>query len=371
MAGEGFDEPVDGFGVNRLGAVERDLPAGQIDALHLVGAIAADAKIVAEIGAAGDLGTIVVDRAQPVERALHEARSAPSGRKRADIERLQRVQDQSHVVIERHPVDIGRLRSCCRARSGSFPRLASRLAWLTATPLGSEVEPEVYCRKAMSSGFAALGPTARDLARPDRPPATDDRGPKTRCVNPCGPQIGSAGQHDRGFAIGDDRGAGIARAVPARHHHRNRNHARDQAAEERDDEFEAGRKHQHGAVPGFVASRNCAARAFAASSAGAYEADRGRPEAFGRLSSRRASRRCRRQRPRGTRPAPRRRCPACGGRPAAPPRSEQAPPVPAHRRCLTRCKGGASFRCHPGRGTWRVKVAQSASSTTKLLVLRM
>ncbi|MNQ96498.1 hypothetical protein D3C85_1121050 [compost metagenome] len=31
-------------------------------------------------------------------------------------------------------------------------RLASRLAWLTITPLGWPVLPEVYCRKAMSSG---------------------------------------------------------------------------------------------------------------------------------------------------------------------------------------------------------------------------
>ncbi|MNG12982.1 hypothetical protein D3C84_966290 [compost metagenome] len=31
-------------------------------------------------------------------------------------------------------------------------RLASRLAWLTITPLGWPVLPEVYCRKAISSG---------------------------------------------------------------------------------------------------------------------------------------------------------------------------------------------------------------------------
>ncbi|MNQ54402.1 hypothetical protein D3C85_684700 [compost metagenome] len=29
--------------------------------------------------------------------------------------------------------------------------LATRLPWLTCTPLGNAVEPEVYCRKAMSS----------------------------------------------------------------------------------------------------------------------------------------------------------------------------------------------------------------------------
>ncbi|MCY1461060.1 hypothetical protein D9M71_786800 [compost metagenome] len=30
--------------------------------------------------------------------------------------------------------------------------LATRLPWLTCTPLGNDVEPEVYCKKAMSSG---------------------------------------------------------------------------------------------------------------------------------------------------------------------------------------------------------------------------
>ena len=39
-------------------------------------------------------------------------------------------------------------------------RLASRLAWLTATPLGSEVEPEVYCRNAMACG-SGRGNSAR------------------------------------------------------------------------------------------------------------------------------------------------------------------------------------------------------------------
>ncbi len=57
-----------------------------------------------------------------------------------------------------------------------------------------------------------------------------------------------AGQHDRGIAIGDDRGTGVACAVPARRHHRYRDHARYQASEKRDDEFEAGREYQHGAI---------------------------------------------------------------------------------------------------------------------------
>ncbi|MNP74784.1 hypothetical protein D3C76_1717170 [compost metagenome] len=41
--------------------------------------------------------------------------------------------------------------------SNSF---ATRLPWLTCTPLGNAVEPEVYCRKAMSSP-ARSGATQR------------------------------------------------------------------------------------------------------------------------------------------------------------------------------------------------------------------
>ena len=59
MAGEGFAESPDRVGMNRFGAVESDLPRGQVDAFHLLGAIAADAEVIAEIGAASDLGAIV------------------------------------------------------------------------------------------------------------------------------------------------------------------------------------------------------------------------------------------------------------------------------------------------------------------------
>src|SRR3989475_8162707 len=43
--------------------------------------------------------------------------------------------------------------------------LAMRLPWLTITPLGAEVEPEVYCRKAMSSAAGAWGRQASASAR--------------------------------------------------------------------------------------------------------------------------------------------------------------------------------------------------------------
>src|SRR5258708_27877238 len=72
VAGKGRAEPFYCFGMNRLGAIERDLPRRKIDILHLVGAIAADAQIKTGIWAAADLGPIIMDRPPPVERALHE-----------------------------------------------------------------------------------------------------------------------------------------------------------------------------------------------------------------------------------------------------------------------------------------------------------
>jgi hypothetical protein len=39
---------------------------------------------------------------------------------------------------------------------------AQRLAWVTITPLGKEVDPEVYCKKAKSSG-AGLGSTSSSV----------------------------------------------------------------------------------------------------------------------------------------------------------------------------------------------------------------
>src|SRR4051794_38060140 len=88
VAGEGRDETIDGFGMHWLGTVERDLPAGEIDVLHLVGAIPADAVIIAEVRTAADLGSIIMDCAQPVQGPLREGVRGHQYAERSDIERL-------------------------------------------------------------------------------------------------------------------------------------------------------------------------------------------------------------------------------------------------------------------------------------------
>jgi len=82
-----------------------------------------------------------------------------------------------------------------------------------------------------------------------------DLDPANVLVREACPQItaargGRIGQRHRRRAIGEYRGAGIARAVSPRHHHRHGDDAGDQTAEERHHEFDAGRKHQDGAVAG-------------------------------------------------------------------------------------------------------------------------
>ena len=106
---ERLDELVERGGADRLGADQDDLPCGEIDALHLVGAQPRDAQVVGEIGRGGDLGAVVADRAQPGERALHEAGRREQHAERAEIHRSDHAEDQPHVVIERQPVDAGRM----------------------------------------------------------------------------------------------------------------------------------------------------------------------------------------------------------------------------------------------------------------------
>ena len=47
------------FGPHRLGAVEGDLPAGQVDPVHLLRSVALDAQIEGEIGSAGHFGAVI------------------------------------------------------------------------------------------------------------------------------------------------------------------------------------------------------------------------------------------------------------------------------------------------------------------------
>ena len=134
-------------------------------------------------------------------------------------------------------------------------RFARRLAWLTMTPFGAEVEPEVYCRNAMSTGPVGRGAgmvtgAAWSTRVRHRPP------PETRCdlarahccCRETGGQIAALAvdqrarrQREARRAVGDDGGAGVAGAVAARHHHRHRRDPGQHAAEKPDHKADAVR----------------------------------------------------------------------------------------------------------------------------------
>ena len=105
-------------------------------------------------------------------------------------------------------------------------KLASRLPWLTITPFGAEVEPEVYCRKAMSPRRGWCGKTR---SRPGSSEISIDRDPLQPCCGNRSTQIAAgAAQHIGGGegkprpAIGYDGAARVAPALAAGQHHRNR-----------------------------------------------------------------------------------------------------------------------------------------------------
>ena len=64
---------------------------------------------------------------------------------------------------------------------------------------------------------------------------------------------GGTRQSETRRAVGDDAGARIARPKAPGRHHRHRDHAGDEAAEEGDDEIEPGREHQERALAALTA----------------------------------------------------------------------------------------------------------------------
>src|SRR6202011_4364731 len=100
-------EPFDRIRSYRLGGVERQFPAGKIETFSLGGTKPLDAQVECKIRRACDFGAIVMNRAQPRQRPLNECYWRQQHAERADVEGLQNVQDEPHVVIERHPAHIG------------------------------------------------------------------------------------------------------------------------------------------------------------------------------------------------------------------------------------------------------------------------
>ena len=92
-----------GLRAHRLGAVEREAPARQIEALELVLGNAAQAQLVGEIRPAGNRAAMAVDGAQPRARPREEGERRHQHHRKREIHGGEAAADQAHVVVEREP----------------------------------------------------------------------------------------------------------------------------------------------------------------------------------------------------------------------------------------------------------------------------
>ncbi|GAA3062470.1 hypothetical protein GCM10020000_52210 [Streptomyces olivoverticillatus] len=101
--GEAFGEGVEGVGAHGLGAVEGDAPAGEVEGGDLLVGDAAQAQVVAEVGAAARGDAVVVDGLEPADGPLDEGARRHLHGGAAQPQRVQQVGDQAHVVEVRQP----------------------------------------------------------------------------------------------------------------------------------------------------------------------------------------------------------------------------------------------------------------------------
>ena len=87
-----------------------------------------------------------------------------------------------------HDMKVSALLTCAAWRIART--LASRLAWLSTTPLGLPVLPEVYCRKAVASASATLC-TKSPAARPSSATVATDRSVAQRARSRCASGLAS------------------------------------------------------------------------------------------------------------------------------------------------------------------------------------
>src|SRR5215212_9584195 len=100
-----FGEALQRLGANRFCAVESNFPGAQIELCALFFGHLPHAKVICEVWTTARRGAEVRDCLEPANRALQESRWRHENATRSDVERLQNVPDQSHVVIKRQPAD--------------------------------------------------------------------------------------------------------------------------------------------------------------------------------------------------------------------------------------------------------------------------
>ena len=250
---ESRGEPLQGLGADRLGAVERQPPARQVEPRLLLRGDLAHAQLVGEVRAAARGAAIAADRGQPAQRLLQERDRRHQHAARPQVERLEDVADQPHVVVERQPADDHRLP---RLREGAADHLlvVQEVRVADHHPLGGRRR----ARGVLQEGEGvAVDPRRPPLRGPLGQPV--DREPGERC-RPDRPdrsieeRAGAAeqlpgGQHHAGPGVVEDRAQPGQAARRARRVRRHRHRSRVEAAEECADEFQAGWEQQEDPLP--------------------------------------------------------------------------------------------------------------------------
>ena len=148
---------------DRLGAVEDDPHAAQVDAVERLVAERAQEMPVAEVRRAGHRHSLVRYELHPEQRAPHEQIGRHQVLPHARVHHEQVKADQPHVVRERHPAERGVGLAEGRALHRAVAvREDVRVGQHHA--LGSLVEPDENCMNAVSSGRTRAGAPSRDTS---------------------------------------------------------------------------------------------------------------------------------------------------------------------------------------------------------------
>jgi hypothetical protein len=101
--GEVLREASEGVGADRLGTREGMRPAGEVEALALLGTEGAQAQVVGEVRAAADRGPLARDGGEPAGGPLQERHRRQDRHPDVAVQRLQHAADEPHVVVGRQP----------------------------------------------------------------------------------------------------------------------------------------------------------------------------------------------------------------------------------------------------------------------------
>ena len=212
---KGLAEGVDRLGPHRLGAVEGQRPAREIERGPLLRRGLPHAEFVGEVGAAADGGPVFRDGLEPPQRLLQEGDRRHEHVELAAIERHENSADQAHVVEARQPKharlaprdleglhDPQRVVEQVFVREHHALRRAGRAARVLQEGEGAAIDV---------GAFPAIGPGDVEFAvdLPDQVFEARGRGPQG--IEPVDHVAG--GEGDGGLGISGDRLDPLDRAV--------------------------------------------------------------------------------------------------------------------------------------------------------------